>query len=341
MIAHYTTLIPFGLDDQLQKLEGWYKAHGGHIHTVNHAREFAVLAPQLPDWVRPIEVRFPQKFGRDYVPLTVLMAAIRASMLEGTARILIANSDIEISRADMITSLIDPKADLVFASRNDVDDDGKSTGRYTQGYDVFSLLPGALGLLDLRGIYLGMPWWDYVLPLSSVMSGRRVRRLDTDAFRHRIHPQRWSLVGFNFIGWEFMKQLFPGSVPGQAPSNSLVMEFAKVSNQFLNNDMFLARTPPNPGEACRLLQTLVAEATGLSLDDDIADAVPNEANSRFWELHSAYYALYQESLSHPNPSDLAARRAKLDSIIAESRHDAPPIFDVFSKLVALRTAENP
>jgi hypothetical protein len=339
-IAQYTTLIPVDLDAQLDKLEGWHKAHGGPVHTVNHSREYAVLAPQLPDWVIPVEIRFAQKFGRDYVPLRSLLAAIRRSCPAQATRIVLANSDIEIARAQAIDTLRDPGCDLLFASREDIDTEGRAAGLYRQGYDVFSLSPDALELLDLKGVFLGLPWWDYVLPLCSVLTGRSVRRLDTDAFTHRIHPQRWSLTGFNYIGWQVMRQILPGEMCNGEPSADEVMEFAKVANSFLNSDVFREDSPPDPAQIKAGFLAIVAQETGMRIDDRGSAAAQIEMIAGFAEMHGAMYGLYREAIEHPETPGLADRLAGLEAQAHAAGLAGQESFGRYTKLIGLRLRQH-
>lgn len=334
-IAQYTTLIPFGLDEQLHKLEGWRKAHDGPIHTVNHSREFSVLAPQLPDWVIPVELRFVQKFGRDYVPLPSLLEAINRSRPKDVQRIVLANADIEIARPEAIDILRDPGCDLLFASRNDIDAKGDSAGLYRKGYDVFSLSPEALSMLDLKGVFLGLPWWDYVLPIFSILTGRSVRRLDTDAFHHRIHPQRWSLVGFNYIGWQFMRQVLPDELCDGAPSASRVMDFAKVANQFLNSSVFAQQNLPDPVEVRAQFLDAVMQATGTQTSDPDNTNCPVKMMTRFTELTDDMFALYQKAIAQPDTPDLMRQFANLKARAAAAGPAGNESFDRYEKLIAL------
>ncbi len=335
-IAQYTSLIPAGLDTQLDKLEGWHKAHGGPVHTVNHSREHAVLAPRLPDWVIPVEVRFAQRFGRDYLPLPTLLAAIRRTCPAQATRIVLANSDSEIAHPQAIDSLRAPGCDLLFAGRGDIDVEGRPAGIYDQGYDVFSLSPDALELLDLKGVFLGLPWWDYVLPLSSILTGRSVRRLDTDAFTHRLHPQRWSLVGFNHIGWQVMRQLLPGAMCSGAPSADGVLEFARVANSFLNSDVFASDSPPDPARVRAGFLAIVAQETGLRMDGRGGPAAQIGMLAQFAGLHAALYALYREAIEQPETPGLAARLAALEPQAHAAGLAGQESFRRYGKLIGLR-----
>lgn len=334
--AQYTTLIPFGLDEQLAKLEGWHKAHGGPVHTVNHSREYHVLAPQLPDWVIPVELRFVQKFGRDYVPLTSLFRAIEKTRPDTAERILIANADIEIADPSALEDLRDPDCDLLFASRNDIDAAGASAGLYRKGFDVFSLAPEALSMLDLEGVFLGLPWWDYVLPLNSILSGRSVRRLDLEAFHHRIHPQRWSLVGFNYIGWQFMRQVLPPSLCAGLPTDDRVMDFAKIANRFLNSAHFVDVPSPEPAQIRDAFLSEVEAASGVSDHDAGSASAQIERAARFADLHGALLELYLTSLDGRDADRVRTRLAELEQSAAAAGVAGQESYGRYARLVELR-----
>ncbi|WP_158971859.1 hypothetical protein [Chachezhania sediminis] len=260
---HVTTLIPVGIEAQLDTLGSWHKAHGQPIHAFNHSREFAAVKDHVPDWIVPHECRFPQGFGRDYLPFTALLDGVRGMDPDPETRVLLVNSDIGLKDPGALPALDDAAQDLVFASRIDIEADGTPSARYGQGYDVFSIRAGAMDMLDLPGFSLGIPWWDYVLPLTAVLAGRKVKRLETEAFTHVLHPQRWSLVAFDHLGWEVMRALpadawdaigrngANGSASDGAweprtlrPGHDLVLDFARAVNGFLNDPVLAGGAAP-------------------------------------------------------------------------------------------------
>lgn len=235
MLYHFTTIIPFGVEAQLEKLKTWHTAHGQPVYTLNHSRETALIKPHLPDWVIPLERRFARAYGRDYLPFTEICAAGRSRRPDPEDRILLVNSDISLADPEQLPKLRNNAADLVFGSRMDVTETGRPAGHYRKGYDVFSLRAAALDVLDMPDFYMGIPWWDYVLPLTAILGGYSVERLDTDAFHHELHPQRWSLVSFDHIGWQCMQRLLPPELGGGLPSHRRVLAFAQATNRFLND----------------------------------------------------------------------------------------------------------
>lgn len=256
---HFTTIVPVNIPEQLEKLETWHKAHGRPIHTLNHSREFEAIRGQVPEWIVPVERRFPQCYGRDYLPFTELLAAIRMLVPEQEDRILLVNSDISIEKPDALALLDDPQTDLFFASRLDVTAQGEVRGRYKYGYDVLSLKRASARILDMPEFYMGIPWWDYILPLSAIMDGYRVKRLDLDAFHHVLHPQRWSPVAFDYIGWRCMKRLLPEEMTAGAASHDRVQKFSEVTNQFLNSRL-TADAPLSPEDSqAEFLRRVAAE----------------------------------------------------------------------------------
>lgn len=259
---HFTTIVPLHIPEQLKTLETWHHAHGCPIYTLNHSREFEVIRGQVPDWIVPIERRFPQCYGRDYLPFTELLATIRDLVNAPEDRVLLVNSDISIEDPTVLKLIDDPEVDLFFASRLDVAANGTPKGRYKYGYDVFSLKRSAAQILDMPEFYMGIPWWDYVLPLSAVTEGYRVRRLDLDAFHHVLHPQRWSSVSFDYIGWRCMQRLLPKDITAGAPSHERVQKFSEVTNQFLNSKL-TAEEPLSPEESRAILLKRISSTPGI------------------------------------------------------------------------------
>ena len=337
-LFHLTTLIPVGLEAQLACQKSWHDAHGQPVHTVNHSREHALLKDRLPDWVIPIEMRFAQRFGKDYIPLKALGRLLRHHMPPDADRVLMLNADIGLHRSRIPDELADPDCDLLYASRHDVDADGHPAGRYDKGYDVFSLHRDALSELEIDGVYLGMPWWDYVLPLSAVLNGRSVKRLDTDAFAHQLHPQRWSLVAFNHIGWHFMRQVLPAEMWRGAPDADQVMSFARVANRFLNSDVFVQDDPPTPAQIrADFIEAAIAGGVARTQSAAVTEGDIVTDLALFATLHRQLHHLYRTGPG----MGLAPLRAEFTAIRRKAaRANHPALTETctrYARLIALRT----
>nr|WP_321524344.1 hypothetical protein [uncultured Cohaesibacter sp.] len=326
MIAHFTTLIPHDLKGQLHNLLTWRNAYDLPIYTVNHSRELKIISANLPEWVRPVEVRFARRFGRDYIPLSVLYDAIHKTIGDSKKRIVFTNSDIRLADPHAIQELEPVNCDLLYASRNDVDAKGETQGIYRKGYDVFSIGHEKLKILDVPDVFLGMPWWDYTIPLTALFNGYSLRRLDTNAFTHAVHKQRWSEVGFNFIGEKIMQRfLTADSLPNTITSKQ-VLCFAKKVNSLLNNDIFLNASPISNAN----IDDLKSELSVFNSKD----CVPTYT---FIEFHRHLLTLYQETKTKATQEEIIRRMHEISlSIPSPKAKNYQMTFERYAELISIQ-----
>ena len=233
---HFTSIAPVGIAAQVDKLATWHAAHGRPVFTVNHAREFDTFAADLPPWMIPVEVDFTRAYGRDYLPLRALRDGIARAAGPTAERIVFTNSDIKVRGIDDVAALVTAPADLTFASRSDVRPDGTDAGLYTDGFDVFAFSRDSLGVLERDDLRLGMPWWDYMVPVLAILAGHTVRRLDDAVFPHVTHSQRWSEVAYQDIGVRCLMDMAPDLIDADAITGAKIMTFARFTNDILNSD---------------------------------------------------------------------------------------------------------
>lgn len=343
-IAHFTTLVPVDLDRQLEKLASWREVATSGVYTVNHQREYALLKPQLPAWVSPVEVRFAQRLGRDYIPLRVLKTAIARVLPASAQRVLLANSDIELTDRAALEPLCAPSSDLVFASRQDVGGADAAPVRYDKGYDVFSFKPSALGCLDLDELCLGVPWWDYIVPVSAVLSGYATRRLDCAAFAHQVHAQRWSSVAFDYLGWASLERLLPGSAALGPPTHAKVLAFARACNAFLNADSLASGAQPPHALREQFLRQVRAALASVAADSAHSGQAPTPASANPAPgvgigIGSQLLAVYRRARAADAAGRhevVAAMEAIADTIAAAPTAALVQQYQRYARLLALR-----
>ncbi len=244
----FTSIAPVGIEAQVDKLATWHAAHGQPIFTINHPREFHSFAASLPPWLVPVEVDFERAYGRDYLPLSALHQGIVQAAAPGADRFIFTNSDIMVRGIDDVTALIASPGDVTYASRRDVKPDGTSGGIYTDGFDVFAFTRASLDVLDRDDLRLGMPWWDYMVPVLAILAGHSVRRLDDAEFPHITHTQRWSEVAYQDIGVRCLLDMAPDLIDEDAITGARITTFARFTNDILNSDALAVaggRTSPD------------------------------------------------------------------------------------------------
>ena len=98
---------------------------------------------------------------------------------------------------------------LILAERIDVDNDFIPQPDLCGGFDGFffdvAILPSTVDQ-DFR---IGVPWWDYYLPMVVAAHGHRIVNLETPLLTHKLHSTGWSrgereVVGQTF--WRFLNE---------------------------------------------------------------------------------------------------------------------------------------
>jgi len=61
----------------------------------------------------------------------------------------------------------------------------------------------------MAGLPLGLPWWDYALPLAVAAAGGAPRFAPAPVLRHPAHAQSWSHRAFLDLGRLFVRRFCP------------------------------------------------------------------------------------------------------------------------------------
>ncbi|MBN2752217.1 MAG: hypothetical protein JXQ84_05860 [Rhodospirillaceae bacterium] len=142
----------------------------------------------------------------------------------------IVNADIafEVTEAQRRWLVDAARRGLVCIRRTDTPDATTALDQGTQlpqGYDAFlyprSLLPG----LHAEGFCLGMPFWDFWLPMVVALSGHAVMSVTAPIARHVAHPVVWDASAPVFM------HMFMQAVLASASSSATPMVAALLSHQ--------------------------------------------------------------------------------------------------------------
>lgn len=125
-----------------------------------------------------------------------LDAIIKQARTVSKGRIAIINADCEITcPSGHIESVADPMALSIF-SRTDVDADGANEQVFPWGFDAFVFDPDLLGPhVPSSPLALGLPWWDYLLPMVAINNKIPVMRHD-NVLRHIRHEDRYEYPSY-------------------------------------------------------------------------------------------------------------------------------------------------
>lgn len=201
-----TSLVP-DRDHALQNatLASWL-ACGFDVISVNGAAEADAVRKAFPAAVVVPVSMTAEKFAKKPVPfihdlLKILRQAIAARGLAPSAcTVGIINADIYLRDIDGLKAFIQREAhgSLLCGPRVDVPDIQGFSGfvpsgaeNYAIGYDYFFMPGTALEDFSESPFCLGMPFWDYWMPLVTLLRGRPLKTLASPVALHAHHETRW------------------------------------------------------------------------------------------------------------------------------------------------------
>ena len=176
---------------QAQCVESWIAA-GFNVISVNAVDEAEVIAVRYPGISVKIASRDErQRFGRPLIGIQELLSVLRQS---GQPFGGIINSDILLPCPSEMRTLVSSlqKGEFAYIKRQDVLHLTERHGvSYSFGIDVFIFDVALTDHLDMLGMTLGVPWWDYYLPLAVLLNGGSLVEWPETTAHHLWHDQKW------------------------------------------------------------------------------------------------------------------------------------------------------
>ena len=194
-ISVITSFMPRRIEVQQAALRSWRTA-GLSVVSVNSSAETAELREHFPDVAFSVIDHPIEDHGRPFVPILALMEAASATLTEVCG---IVNSDIEFrgEAGFFETVRTEVPGALVFGNRIDVSDGAAKHGKaFRNGYDFFFWDRENTNLLADTPMVLGLPWWDFWLPLHAHSQGLSLKRVATSCMIHPVHPLGWNTPNF-------------------------------------------------------------------------------------------------------------------------------------------------
>lgn len=189
-----TSISPVYSDVQDLCLSSWRKLTE-HTVSFNKKEEIAGLQTRYP-WIVfiPVENTGEAKFGRAVV-----------SIDEFYKFALWLNKDVVIINSDiMLTEGIESAKDGIGAGRRyDYVDEAEEAVMTVQGFDYFYVPYRYVDILkDMGMYYMGICWWDYIVPLRAIRSGIPLYHLKKKIAFHKSHP-----INYNSKDRRYMEQV--------------------------------------------------------------------------------------------------------------------------------------
>jgi hypothetical protein len=205
------TSLPPGAGDRSRKaVASWAAAGFEAIVSVNTAEEIAALTGLFPE-VAFVAAASPAQaaFGRAYAGLPRLL---EAGLAAGAPTVAVLNADIVLAaRPDFAARLTTAAAGgAVIACRTDRGPDQPGTATYYDvGFDLCAVDARYGRRPELEGFFLGLPWWDYALPLAVARAGGGLRFCPAPLLIHTVHDTAWSHRAFVALGRLFASRFWP------------------------------------------------------------------------------------------------------------------------------------
>jgi len=201
-----TSIIP-GRDQTLHKatIESW-RAIGCEVISVNGADEAAKLRAEYPGLTVIAVSATAERYARKPVPyIHDLLKTLRSAC--AAHNVPIAQCTLGIINADIFfrdvpdfagTLRREAKGALILGPRVDVDASASFTAyrpsgdeTYSVGYDYFFMSGDVLDDFADSPFCMGMPFWDYWMPLAALLQGRTLKSLQSPVALHVTHDTRW------------------------------------------------------------------------------------------------------------------------------------------------------
>ena len=190
----FTTINPYNnFEAQNEALLSWSKYY--EVYSVNPMEEIEIVKDKFP-YVKFIETDDIFIYGEK--KLVKLNAILKSMKMIDSKKFAIINSDIILKR-DIPTKFL--KSDLTIGTRWELDDINKPYP-FNNGYDLFIFNKELIDLYLNDNYVIGMPWWDFWIPLITIKLQLTVTHIKNDIIYHRTHDTNYdSDVWLKFGGY--------------------------------------------------------------------------------------------------------------------------------------------
>lgn len=187
-----TSIAPKGLERQKRAIQSWIYL-GIEVISLNIQKEIDLLEDEFPG------VRFVQAkrngskiAGKPYVYIDDMLAALANT---GSQIVGIVNSDIILRANQAVIDKLCREAagSFLYGSRIDIAHAETTVGElYYRGVDFFFFDRSLVQKKPAADYMLGMPWWDWWLPISALRAGMPAKRIDSPLGYHVRHELNYN-----------------------------------------------------------------------------------------------------------------------------------------------------
>lgn len=247
----FTSIPPHYADPQKQEylqacVASWTRCGFEAISLNRQAEVEAVRSMKLLEVipVRTDEAWYPHRFGPCFGSIFDLAGDNEPVAIVNADIYMMGYPDLSKELASICSS------GLTVARRTDVPFLGASTGRVSYGgIDLVALvkssIPKTTTNSNIRRFQLGVPWWDYIVPILASLEGP-VFRIEEPFIVHRSHEDRWDMDVWRNVSQEvrdILDDLAPGSFFSQHPTGEMQTANACLDWLF-ESGMMVTKTLP-------------------------------------------------------------------------------------------------
>lgn len=259
-----TSLVPHK-NIELQRLatQSWLDVGLGVI-SLNAEAEATQVAQQFPDITVQTTSRIaPKTVGKPLPFITDLLRAAAQHISEASV-VGVINSDIFLRKdTEILSALLSENTEtLTLLPRVDVPDvaaltqySPNSTQNFSIGYDGVFMPPSLIERIPQNLFCIGMPFWDYWLPLVMLLQGVPVKTIASPVALHVSHTTQWDQSVYLFFHALISDVLKVSRVEHQKHKTT-AFEIALDMLQHTYDDTFARAT--QPGAAATSIDSLAS-----------------------------------------------------------------------------------
>jgi hypothetical protein len=201
----FTTINPNGnFEAQNEAMSSW--ASKFSVYSVNTKNDIDKVKDLYP-YVNFIETEDTYIYKeKELIKLNALLEAIKSSDKEYAC---IVNSDIILNSSIDISDLLKNKyldKGLIISTRYELDGE-KEPYPFTSGYDIFIFNKKNVNLFSNKNYVIGMPWWDYWIPIISNKNSFTIYHINSKLIYHKTHQTNYDGDVWNEFGQSLYKDI--------------------------------------------------------------------------------------------------------------------------------------
>ena len=214
----YTTINPYSnFEVQSQSIKTWSNHY--QVYSVNLKEEVEKIKDLYPDVIFIETDNIFNYNGKKLIKMNAILEIVDKSDIAA-----IVNSDISLNESIFID--VDNrylKNGIVIGTRYEIDN-GKIYP-FIYGYDIFIFDPKNITIFSNDNYVIGMPWWDYWVPLAFIKKGMNVYHMKNQIIYHETHETNYDMN----IWLEFSKYFY----------NDIVRDILNYNNEMILEEFIM------------------------------------------------------------------------------------------------------